>query len=507
MKAPSPDQRSPVALFHDSTLVSYPADPPFDPSTQYPEYSGPVSAHTNRVYDTVRWCLSSLNLDSDRISTEQWNPFGELVRPGGTVMIKPNLVDLKQGWVALGGERVLDMVSHGSVLRPLVDYAFKAVGKSGRIIIADAPLVHADFEGVVEGAGIRAMVNKLKERGYPLELMDLREEFFARWSGEYAKLPGDPAGNSVLDLGAMSALAPIDSEPPAKYFTLADHSEERNEPQQHHYRGKHEYCIPNTILGCDLFINVPKFKSHVKTGVTLSLKNLMGITHYRRWMPHHRSGAPPYGDEFPVDPGAVLRNRERILKKIAKFPGGKTLIRAGAYLKHGAARAAGRKDQTIIHGGWYGNDTLWRTLVDLNRVLFFGRPGGQFSTERRNYLSIVDGIIGGDGNGPVKPTTKPAGVVGASLDPIALDAVLTLAMGFDPARVRLIQGAALSKPPLWIGHSNLELIEVRSNLTSWRELNLHFMEPLGWEGYLRRDTEPSDDMTARLNELGPVSIP
>ncbi|MBI5058228.1 DUF362 domain-containing protein [candidate division KSB1 bacterium] len=504
---PAISTKSPVALYYDPTLLTYPHDPPFDPSVAYPERpSATTQLAENRVYDAVRWTLAQLGLDAAHCGTAEWNPLRELVGAGGRVVIKPNLVDLKQGWIALGGERVLDMVTHASVLRPLTDYAFKAVGPEGLIVIADAPLVHADFDGVVEQAGIRAMVTQLRERGYPVELRDLREEFFARWSGDYRKLEGDPLGNSVLDLEDRSALAPLDTDPPARYFTLADHSEQRGEPQRHHHRGKHEFCIPNTILGCDLFINVPKLKSHLKTGVTLSLKNLMGITHYRRWMPHHRSGFPPLGDEYPVDPGAVLRNRERILKQIALIPGGRQLIRAGAYLKHAGSRAIGRKDKTVIHGGWYGNDTLWRTLVDLNRVLFYGRPGGAFSTQRRAYLSLVDGIIAGEGNGPVKPTTRPAGVLAASTDPVAVDTVLTHVMGFDPARIRLLLGAESSRAPYWLGHADLDRIDVLCTVPDWLAIDLQFVEPLGWHHYLRRGSALTPAMARRLRDMGPPTL-
>lgn len=192
MTRPSPIEPSPVSLFYDPTLIGYPETPPFDPSQRYPEdpSSNHVQMEANRVYDAVRQTLAQLGLDKEHFGQPEWNPLGELVAPGGSVVIKPNLVDLKQGWIALGRERVLDMVSHGSVLRPLVDYAYRAVGPSGMITLGDAPLVHADFEGVVEGAGIRPMIEALAARGVPIRLMDLREEFFGRFTGEYKKLPG-----------------------------------------------------------------------------------------------------------------------------------------------------------------------------------------------------------------------------------------------------------------------------------------------------------------------------
>ncbi len=504
MNAPSPDKNSKVALFYEPNLVRYPEASPFDPSVPFPENpsNDHIHAKPNPVYEAVRWVLERLGLDREHQGTVSWNPLSDLVSSGGTVILKPNLVDVKQGWIALGGERILDMVTHGSVLRPLVDYAYRAVGSQGKIIICDAPLVHADFDAVTKGAGIQAMVEQLMARGVPISLLDLREEIFARWTNERQELPGDPLGNSVFDFESRSALASLDTSP-QKYFTLADHTEERNEPQRHHFKDCHEYCVPNTILNSDLFINVPKLKTHIKAGVTLSLKNLMGITHYRRWMPHHRSGAPPEGDEYPFDPGVILRKRHTIVRRIAGYPLGTTVIRAGAYLRHAAARVMGRRDKTVIDGGWYGNDTLWRTLVDLNRVLFYGCPGGKFVQTRRSYLSLVDGIIAGEGNGPVKPTTRPAGVIAASLDAVALDTVLAWFMGYDPARIRMIQGAAVSSDPFWLGQGELDKIEVSSNVVDWRAVNLDFREPLGWEGYLKRNIAISPEMQQRLDQMKP----
>ncbi|MBU1936513.1 DUF362 domain-containing protein, partial [bacterium] len=212
-------------------------------------------------------------------------------------------------------------------------------------------------------------------------------------------------------------------------------------------------------------------------------------------------GAPPEGDEYPSDPGVILRKRHTIVRRIAKYPLGTTLIRAGAYVRHAVARVMGHRDKTVIDGGWYGNDTLWRTLVDLNRVLFYGRPGGEFVQTRHSYLSLVDGIIAGEGNGPVKPTTRPAGILAASLDAVALDTVLAWSMGYDPTRIRMIQGAAASSDPFWLGQGELDKIVVLSNVVDWRAIDLDFQEPLGWEGYLKRNRAISPEMQHRLDQM------
>ena len=60
--------------------------------------------------------------------------------------------------------------------------------------------------------------------------------------------------------------------------------------------------ISRTILDADCVINLPKLKTHKKTGVTLCMKNLVGINGNKNWLPHHRLGTPAQGgDQFADD--------------------------------------------------------------------------------------------------------------------------------------------------------------------------------------------------------------
>ncbi len=77
-----------------------------------------------------------------------------------------------------------------------------------------------------------------------------------------------------------------------------------------------------------------------------------------------------------------------------------------------------------------GVEEFSRVLVD---VLALARPA----------LTVMDGILGLEGNGPGaggKP--RPYGCLVASADPVALDAVCAHALGFGPGRVRHIALAA-----------------------------------------------------------------
>jgi uncharacterized protein (DUF362 family) len=120
----------------------------------------------------------------------------------------------------------------------------------------------------------------------------------------------------------------------------------------------------------DVFISVAKLKCHTTTGVTLSLKNLIGIA-----------------------PTSLYREKPE------------------------------HNHRSSFHGLSVFDMRLPRVAIDLN----LARPV---------HLSIIDGIMTAEGGaGPwdkglsqVKP-----GLLVASRDPVAADAVATALMGFDPA--------------------------------------------------------------------------
>jgi len=60
----------------------------------------------------------------------------------------------------------------------------------------------------------------------------------------------------------------------------------------------------------------------------------------------------------------------------------------------------------------------------------------------------VDGIVGMEGNGPIQGTAKPAGVLVAGCDPVAVDATCCRIMKIDPLRIAYLRMAARSGAPL-----------------------------------------------------------
>ncbi|MEW6328525.1 MAG: DUF362 domain-containing protein, partial [Candidatus Micrarchaeota archaeon] len=262
-----------------------------------------------------------------------------------------------------------------------------------------------------------------------------------------------------------------------------------------HSKKKNVYSIPRTILEADFVLSVPKLKTHAKSGVTLNLKNMIGLTNRKEWLPHHREGAPPSGDEAPCFP---LRRKLKLILKCAGFstigrlPHGLKLLRAGALSLHALEKTLGLGDKMyVLEGRWTGNDTIWRAIVDLNRILFYAYENGMHTTRQRAYFSIVDGVVGGEGEGPLMPKPKRAGVIACGEDPVAVDYICARIMGIDGKKIKAIARAgARSAYP--IGTCEINRIETVSNRPKARDVNLAFELPANWRGFieLEKTTAP-----------------
>ena len=274
-------------------VTAYPKAPPFHPDQVFPEYpfGAEATGPANAVYAAVREMLHAAGMDAQRFGTPSWNPLGELVQPGNTVILKPNFVVSEHPQGLPGMEAA---VVHGSVLRPLVDYVYLALEGRGRIIIADSPIKEVDFQQVLDLTGITDVHAFYQQRAPRLlETLDFRDAYVRRdkdgFMTDLQPLPGDPSGYTMLDLGRQSMFHDI-AQHVRRLRSTAVYYEDVM-PEFHD--GNHNiYSIPNTLLQADAVISVTKIKTHRKGGVTLSLKNAVGITNEKRSLPHHRVGTP-----------------------------------------------------------------------------------------------------------------------------------------------------------------------------------------------------------------------
>jgi hypothetical protein len=382
--------------------------------------------------------VGQLVRDIDAGSQSGSDPLSGMVDAGGTVVIKPNFVRHFNECRDAGPDVV---VTSWEILYPLIDMALERVGAEGRVVLADAPMHDCDPDLILARGRWEEARGHYASAGYRLDFLDLRQERWTLTEGvirNRAPLPGDPSGYVVCDLGAESEFEGLGKA----LRRLRGASFDDADTRRHHSGGRHEYLVSRTVLAADLVINVAKFKTHAKIGITSATKNVVGINGNKNWLPHWRAGFPGRGgDQFPKrTTGALLRYvLLEALWPFMKSSALAALVASALKLVHGRGvrgLAGG--------GGWSGNDTTWRMVCDLNKVLAHFDGDGRASAGglRRRVLHLVDAVIAGQGEGPLGPEPVPAGFAGCSEDPVALDAACARMTGLDYARIPYIVKAS-----------------------------------------------------------------
>ena len=134
-----------VVVLVQASGAFYPVDAPFHPSAHYLELqslfgkSAPTS-ESNDVYSLIRQSLEIAG--TEPAGSPNWNPLRHWICPGNTVLLKPNMIKESHprdpnGWVYT--------ITHGSVIRAVADYVWKALEGRGRVIVADAPQGDSSF--------------------------------------------------------------------------------------------------------------------------------------------------------------------------------------------------------------------------------------------------------------------------------------------------------------------------------------------------------------------------
>jgi uncharacterized protein (DUF362 family) len=443
-----------AAVASIAVLPLYPTQAPFHPSAPYPElrqlYAAtiPTAAAPNPAYAALRELFRALAMDGAALDQPCWNPLGDVVRPGDLVVVKPNWV--KESHL-LKPEAWEEVITHPALIRAVVDYVLIALRGEGRVVIADGPQTDSSFAAIARISALDALQSHYHALGAAaarVEILDLRQEEHITRDGvivSRSRLPGDPAGYVDFDLGAGSEFVGHQG----RYFGACFDLDETNRA---HSGGHHHYRISGTVARADVVLNLPKLKTHKKCGITASLKNMVGINGWKNFLPHHSEGTPRMGgDQFPSDSWRgvleyhLMGRFKALLVRSPDWIG--NLLR---HLKKPGRVAFGDTEEVVRSGNWYGNDTIWRTVLDLNKILLYGRADGSLAElPVRRYFSIVDGIVGGEGNGPMCPDRVDSGLLIGGRSPVAVDLACAVEMGLDPRRIPSIyQAMACRRWPL-----------------------------------------------------------
>ncbi|MCD1294862.1 hypothetical protein CUJ83_07605 [Methanocella sp. CWC-04] len=475
-----------IAVLKDEKM-DYCKEAPFHPGNDYPEYPFNDFTAQNTAYEGVRKLFFMMGLDKENYGKVSWNPLGETIKPGDSVVIKPNLVIETN---PVGGMECT--ITQGPIIRAVLDYVYIALKNKGSITIGDAPIQNADFEKLVSITGLDTIASYYdKNSDIKVSIVDLRKEKgrITRTGGrKKEELTGDPLGYSIIDLKDDSELFEISKD--SHRFRVSEY--DKNEMIKHHDENKNEYCISNTILKADVIINLPKLKTHGKTGMTCSLKNFVGINGHKDWLPHYRAGSNEEGGDEYIHRDLRKSLYKRLQEEMICTPNMffSMPMRMANVLIDLSSKILPYSD-VHLHGMCYVNDTLPRTISDLNKIAIYSDKNGVMqNTPQRKTFIVVDGIVSGEKDGPVKPCPKKCGILVAGQNPVEVDIVCSRIMGFDYKKIPMFKYAIGSKRYRLFGKPDdikVILYNDRSVNDHYLSFNCDFEPPTGWKGHIEYD--------------------
>lgn len=439
-------------------------------------------------------CRTAASADVGRIVREEVRRWAGSIDPR-RIVIKPN-------WVMHQVEDaypIAAMVTDARVIVETVRACFELFPAVERVTVGDCLEQRADWPLLCRQSGLAPHIPSLEsEFKGRLAFRDLRQAVYRVDGAALVPDPsaphGDPDGYCEVQLKGESHLEPIAADSPR--FSIHDH--DTSLTSGGHRSGDHRYLVAQSILNADLVINLPKWKAHSKAGLTGALKNLVGINGDKSYLPHFRRGSPRWGGDEYSDEGRwlywVQNNLYQLVRGTVAYellrPGWKAVKHVNNAVRRRASRSSMPADFYVVGGSWYGNQTLWRMIFDLNLVIQrCDRRGTLQPAPQRQVIAIVDGLTAGEGDGPLKATPRHTDMLFAGGDPFAIDCALAWMMGFDPDAMPMLAQRHEFLGAEW-GRFNLPSLVVSIDGRELRLMdcatNFAFTPAPGWLGHIER---------------------
>ena len=354
--------------------------------------------------------------------------FGRVIPDGARVLLKPNWV-LHENQGPWGME---PLVTHPTLVKAAAEAALRT--GAGQVTVGDAPVQGCDFDRLMAAGGYREWAERLQASDSRFAgLRDFRrtKSVVHEWHRETTREQRSIDNFVLFDLAGDSLLEPITVDG-AFRVTMYD----PKMMKRTHAPGRHQFLVAREILEADVVINLPKLKTHKKAGITCALKNLIGINGNKEFLPHHRIGGAEAGGDCYPGRSPIKRTLEFVYD-LQNSTDDQTAQRAYSLATRALNRAAHMAgDRLGVEGSWSGNDTIWRTCLDLNRILLYGRPDGTIADERqRRVLNVVDAVVAGQGDGPLNAEPFPLGFLVGGSSSAAIDWVGAMLLGYAPERI------------------------------------------------------------------------
>lgn len=417
--------------------------------------------------------LQGIYRDTDKLSSyfKRLLPshFFEKDIVGKVVLLKPN-------WVKHNSkpQDEICLCTHPIFILSFIEILLEWKPKS--ILIADAPIQGCDWTRLLTEDFLERIGQLSESSGVSITIKDFRRVAFSPETNqlETDKKPLDDY--IVFDVAERSYLEDITTD--KNLFRVTCYNPDRL--AESHHKGMHKYCIAKEVFDCDTIITMPKIKTHQKAGLTNSMKILVGINGDKDYLPHHRIGAVESGGDCYKGKHPFRRMSELVLDA-ANRRRGKCLYQPLSYLSAALWRLSRPTKEQNLAAGWYGNDTVWRMVMDLNMIALYGKADGSLSdTPQRTLYTLCDGIIGGQGNGPLSPDPLPLGIIAFSNDAFAMDEVAGRLFKLDLDKVPLLKEAKrLNKNKSIDYYINGNKVE----LSAVDEYAVDVVMPPGWINY------------------------
>jgi uncharacterized protein (DUF362 family) len=346
--------------------------------------------------------------------------------------------------------------------------------KPASIIIGDAPIQGCKWELLLSKnfySTIRQLSNLYS---IPITIKDFRRVTFDPKNNKVEKDRNSLDNYVIFDVGKKSYLEPItDSE---KRFRVTCYDPDKL--AETHNFGTHKYCIIKDIFECDTIITLPKIKTHQKSGITNSLKILVGINGDKDYLPHHRMGPIEKGGDCYPGYNPLRSISELFLDKANRNIGNKKYKLYNLISRILWKLSFPTQEQTLA-AGWYGNDTIWRTVFDLNLIALYGKKDGTLSDKpQRVIYSLCDGIIGGQGDGPLNPSPLPLGIIAFTNNAYLMDLIIGYIFRLNIDKIPLLKEAKKMT-----GDYSIYLNGEKISMDKINDISLDVIMPPGWTNY------------------------
>jgi uncharacterized protein (DUF362 family) len=297
--------------------------------------------------------------------------------------VKDKHVLLKPNWVSHNRKETDEVClrTHDNFLLAALEMVLRK--KPASVLIGDAPVQGCDWDRTCRPAFTQKVEELSSFYRVPVKIKDFRRVTFDPSKNNLTTERNALSDYLIFDLGKDSCLEPISSK--KSIFRVLDYDPSRLAVS--HTLGVHKYCITKELFKADVVISLPKIKTHQKTGITVALKNIVGLNGDKDYLPHHRVGGLNEGGDCYPGNNILRRGAEWALDNANRQQG-----KYKYWLWRTTARVFWRLTiHTKTHNlgaGWYGNDTCWRMVMDLNKIVIFGRTMGQLQ-KNHNGNSIL----------------------------------------------------------------------------------------------------------------------